>query len=117
MSIRRRKKIGQSLLIAGAGVSLNMACFEKVGNSGNLMPPPMVELCIEVEPETAAVTVNTISVPDGDCLEVYEGDTAIIEATAEGYQDHSEELSVTQDTTHSIEMIPEENTTVEDTGE
>jgi len=114
MKINRRKTKGTPLLIATAGVGLTVtACIGKGVTSGNLMAPPMVELCIEVEPETAEVQVDGIAVVDGDCSQVYEG-IVTIEATADGYQDYSEDVEVYETTTHSIEMTPE---VVEDSGE
>ena len=109
MSIRRRRKIGTALLIAGTGISMTVA--GGCATSGNLMAPQsysplMVELCIEVEPETASVTVNQESVADGECIEAY-GYTASIEATAEGYEDYIEEIEISTSMTHTIEMIAE----------
>ena len=115
MTIKRRKTNGKPLLLATASVGLTItACIGKEVTSGNLMPPPMVELCIEVEPETAQVTVNTVTVADGECTTVYEG-SITIEATAEGYLDYSEVVDVYEETTtHNIEMVSE---TSEDSGE
>ena len=108
MSIKRRRTIGASLLVAGAGISMTVACGTTT--SGNLMAPEMVQLCIEVEPETAAVTVNQASVADGECVDTYVGYTASIEATAEGYQDFTEEVEISASMTYTIEMIAEGDT-------
>ena len=115
MNIYRRKTKGTPLLIATAGMGLTIsACVGKTVTSGNLMPPPMMELCIEVEPETAEVTIDDMLVADGECTQIYT-ETAIVEATAEGYQDYSAEVPVVEGTTtHNIEMVPE---TTADSGE
>jgi hypothetical protein len=109
MSIKRRRTIGVSLLIAGTGISMTIACGDKdsglIGStSGNLMAPPLAELCIEVEPETASVTVNENAIADGACTEVYQDNPIYLKATAEGFQDYEEELTISEDTTYSIEM-------------
>lgn len=109
MSIKRRRTIGAALLIAGTGISMTIACGDKDSGivgviSGNLMAPPLAELCIEVEPETASVTVNENTIADGACIEVYQDNPIDLKATAEGYQDYAEELTISEDTTHSIEM-------------
>ena len=109
MNIRKRKTKGKPLLVATASLGMAVSgCNGKVGPevSGNLMPPPFLELCIEVEPETAAVTVEGENVPDGQCTQVYSS-TVLVEATAEGYEEYSEEVSVEEGTnTHTIDMIP-----------
>mgnify|MGYP006085496271 CR=1 FL=1 len=110
LSIKRRRKIGASLLVAGAGISMTVA--GGCATSGNLMAPPtsspiMVELCIEVEPETASVTVNETSVPDGECIDTEAGYTASIEATAEGYEGFIDEVEISASMTYTIEMIAE----------
>ena len=88
-----------------------MACGDKddlVGDpvSGNLMAPPLIDFCIDVEPETAEVTVNNEVVADGGCIDAYEGQVASVEASAEGYQDYSEQVPITGAMTHAIEMQP-----------
>jgi|GEM_PF-5321062 len=106
MKIKRRKKIGTALLTATTSSILITACdIVNPSVSGNLMPQPSFELCIEVEPENAAVLVESQPVADGTCTEVYY--TLIqVQATAEGYQDYEETIQVTESTTHSINMIP-----------
>ena len=105
MPLKRRKKIGATLLVAGAGVTVSMtgAC---IGVSGNLMSPPMVPFCIEVEPEDAEVYVEATVVANGECVEYYQGDHVTVTATADGYQDYEEEVVVSDDP-HVIEMVPE----------
>lgn len=127
MTIKRRKKIGATLLVAGAGVTVSMvnAC---VGTSGNLMAPPLVQLCIDVEPETATVTLSdsymyedtaytggtdSLAITNGECTHVDEYSSVTISATADGYQDYSEEIVVEGKTTHAIEMTVEETTAEE----
>ena len=113
--IKRRKPVGGSLLAAAsvAGTTMVMAsCVSgKEVVSGNLMPPPNIniELCIEVSPEEAVVTVTDSwgerEIADGTCDSVPDG-TVQITATAEGYDDYAVELEIYEDTTHEIEMIP-----------
>ena len=73
--------------------------------SGNLMPAPSLELCIEVEPEEAEVLVDTAPVADGACTYVYTEEVQIT-ATAEGYEDYMETVPVPEDMTHTITMTP-----------
>ena len=110
--IKRRKSIGGSLLTAAsvAGSTLVMSsCVGKEVVSGNLMPPPEIELCIEVTPEDAVVTVQhswgQADIPDGSCERVGEGSMEI-SATADGYEEHTEVIDIFEDTTHEIEMVP-----------
>jgi flagellar basal body rod protein FlgC len=104
MSIKRRKTTGKPLLIATAGVGLTVtSCIGKEVVSGNLMPPPMVELCIDVTPDEAAVTVDGVVVADEQCTQVYEG-MVQVDANAEGYVDYSENVEVYEDMTHEFEL-------------
>jgi len=114
---RRRRLSGRPLLLAGAGASMMIAgCADKSGEteyyvSGNLMPPPQVELCVTVAPPEAeaTVTANGQELPDADpsCATVYEGSISVT-ATAEGYAPHEEVLEVYADTTHKITLSAEE---------
>ena len=117
---RRRRLQGRPLLIAGTGMSaVIIGCSggpdpePEVYVSGNLVAPPMLELCVEVSPEEASeeatVTTNSQPLPSTEprCASVYEG-TVTLEASAPGFEDYSEELVLTGDTTHTIEMVPEE---------
>lgn len=106
MNIKRRKRIGNTLLIAGAGASIAMGCNRRSIISGNLMPPPMSELCIEVKPQEAAVRINSFPLTNENCISSYDGGNALIEATAEGYQDYTKEIIVMGPTNHVIEMVP-----------
>ena len=114
--IKRRKKIGNSLLTAAslAGTTLVMSsCVSgKEVVSGNLMPPPDIELCIDVSPEDATVMVNSgwqeVEVPNGSC-EMFSPGGVQIEATAENYNDYSAELQLYEDTRHEIDMVPNED--------
>lgn len=116
----RRRLQGKPLLVAGTSMSaLIIGCSEvtnpepEVYVSGNLVAPPMLELCIEVSPEEAAAeaTVTADSQPLSStvppCISVYEG-TVIIGAIAEGFQEYRDEFELTADTTHTITMVPEE---------
>ena len=111
--IKRRKPVGGSLLAAAsvAGTTMVMAsCVSgKEVVSGNLMPPPNIELCIEVTPEDAVVTVSdgwgVREVADGSCDSVLDGPVQV-SATAEGYDDYAVELEIYEDITYEIEMIP-----------
>ena len=107
MSIKRRRTKGKPLLIATAGVGLTVSACNgiKPEVSGNLMPPPMAELCIDVTPDDAVVTVEGAVVADEQCTSVY-GGYAEIEATADGYEDYSEVLTVDEDMTHTFELTP-----------
>jgi len=117
MKIVRRKKIGTALLTATASSMLMTACdVLKPSVSGNLMPAPNFELCIEVEPETANVIVDYSEVLDGECTNVY-APSAQVTATAEGYQDYEETIAVSEDSTHTITMTPESEEGTDDSGQ
>ena len=117
MKIIRRKKIGTALLTATTSSLLITACdVIKPSVSGNLMPAPTFELCIEVEPETANVIVDSSEVLDGECRNVY-APSAQVTATAEGYQDYEQIIDISEDTTHTITMIPESEEGGNDSGE
>ena len=121
MPIRQRKKIGNSLLVAGAGVTVSMVS-SCIATSGNFMSPPVVQLCIDVEPETATVVLSDAymyedtaenggsyseTVADGACTYLNDYSTVTINATAEGYEDYTEEIMVDGSMTHTIEMVAE----------
>ena len=122
MKIIKRKQFGKALLTASIGLGVSVVgCIDNKDDdtlngsevvnddtsySGNLMPPPMVELCIDVTPDEANVTVNETTVSDGECTDIYEGNPADIEASAEGYENFSETITVTEDMTYAIEMTP-----------
>lgn len=86
----RRPLRGKPLMIATAGVILAVGCTGSANNGapdpipvGNLMPPPMVQVCVKTVPEGATVTLNG-AVADGGCAEVYMGPTAVT-VSADGY--------------------------------
>jgi len=76
------------------------------GVTGNLMPPPMVEVCVDVTPDEATVWIDEEQTVDNGCVSTIEG-SVDIRATAEGYVDHQETIEVYEDTIHSIEMTSE----------
>ena len=117
MKIVRRKKIGAALLTATTSSMFMTACdVLKPSVSGNLMPAPNFELCIEVEPEEAEVLVDTYPVPDGSCTSVYM-EMVQITATADGYEDYEQTITVSEDITHTITMTPESEEGGNDSGE
>jgi hypothetical protein len=77
----------------------------KPGHSGNLMAPPMEEVCIEVEPESATVTVNGMPVADGTCTTVLKYRSVSISAWAEGYEGYQADVQVDTKITHVIQMV------------
>ena len=117
---RRRRLQGRPLLIAGTGMSaVIIGCSSgtdperELYVSGNLVAPPMLELCVEVSPEEASadatVTANSQALPSTDprCTSIYEGPVTL-EASAPGFADYTEALELTDDTNHTIVMVPEE---------
>ena len=48
--------------------------------------PPTLDFCVGSEPNTANIRLNEKSSHDGDCIEVYPGETVTIEAAAKGYR-------------------------------
>jgi hypothetical protein len=104
LSLRRRALSGRPLLVGCAGAIVLVSCGG--ATSGNLVAPPQVELCVTVEPPTAAVMVDEREVPESGCLSIYEG-THELTAEAEGYEPYAESIEVSDDTTHDIVMTPE----------
>ena len=129
MKINRRRAVGQLLLggVVAAGVIGCTADKEDTlmgdtdfnivadsGVTGNLMPPPEIQLCVDVTPDNAVVNISgavdgNVTIADGDCEGIYENMTILITATAEGYEDHEEEQLFTEDTLHTIVMDPISN--------
>ena len=113
MNIKRRKRIGLSLLVASTGISMGIGCTtgEKIEEkprvedrvTGNLMPPPTIEFCVDVEPKTAEIKVNQSPLIES-CTYVYPGANVIVEAEAKGFKKYKEEISVTEKKTHKIEL-------------
>ncbi|MCO4748325.1 MAG: hypothetical protein KC912_26255 [Proteobacteria bacterium] len=83
---RRRKITGKPLLVASAAAVLAVGCGTGKGGivTGNLMPPPTVELCVSVTPESATITLNGEPFTAG-CVESYEGSPATLVVSAPGY--------------------------------
>lgn len=84
---RRRPITGKPLLVASAAAAvLAVGCGTGKGGmvTGNLMPPPAVELCVSVTPESATVTLNGEPFTDA-CVERDEGSPATIVVSAPGY--------------------------------
>lgn len=109
---KRRIAKGVALLSAVGGVAgstIMPGCGDKEVISGNLMPPPMVSVCFDVTPDTAALSVETyitVNFSDGDCVDIYQGYTTTIRATAEGYQDFEAQEVFTEDATYEINLEP-----------
>lgn len=60
---------------------------------GNLMAPPMVEVCVVADPPEAKITVNGNELTNGSCTKTYEGNAVEITASAEGYEPYQESYS------------------------
>ena len=109
MAVRRRKT-GRSLLVATVGIAVSACGLDKKDDNlelmvtGNLVPPPTVELCVDIEPADAHVTVDDRLLTDKHCQQVYR--SAQIAATSDGYQDYNETVSVEQSKTIVVNMIP-----------
>lgn len=89
------------------GCSLDYPVKREELVSGNLMPPPMVNVCIEVEPHTASVLVDGVKTTDGTCTQVDLSAVVVIEATADGYQKYEKQIQADQSDEYLIQMIPE----------
>ena len=104
---RRRPLRGQSLLVASTALTLGCPTvepFEGGAVSGNLVAPPMYELCITAEPSTAAVTIDQNALEADGCSQVYEGEH-VVAATAEGYTPHEETVTVTGNTQLTVVLV------------
>lgn len=110
----RRRPSGTSLLRATSGVFVMSAgCVI----TGNLVSPPMVQLCTTVEPAEATVLVNNGALDEDGCTSVCDGCSVSITATADGYQDYEETLVVNGDSDHSIELEEDVGDTDSDAGD
>ena len=125
MKITRRKKVGKVLLTVSMGCSVSvLGCTDNKdtlagekpsvvvpdsGVTGNLMAPPVVDFCIDVTPDEAEVTIEEQAVTDGQCVDVYEGNSVEVRAQAEGYDDFEEIVRVNESMVYPIELIPVEN--------
>jgi hypothetical protein len=104
---RRRKLTTRSLLVASG--SMVLACSGVTTKSdtgmvtGNLMPPPMIELCVVPTPAEAQIQIQGVDVDDKGCRNVYNGEIAI-SVTAEGHKPFSETVLVNVDTTHPVAL-------------
>lgn len=98
--VHRRSLKGRALLVASAVVVTGCSGG---GAVGNLVAPPMVELCVTVEPAEAEVAVDGAPLDADGCNTVYEGEHTVT-ATADGYAPYEEQVEVTGDTDHDITM-------------
>ena len=110
MKVRQRRVTSTPLLLATSGLTITLMGCSVIEPevTGNLMPPPMVELCIEVEPKMAQVTVRGVPVSSGKCVEMF-STLVQVEATAEGYEPYKENLDVLaadKKMNHAIRLIP-----------
>lgn len=106
MSTRRRPLRGAPLLVASAGAAMAVGCdgITTGTTSGNLVAPPPVELCVEVSPEEATVTLDGVAFDtEAGCQETWEG-THELAAEAEGYEPYSETIEIYEDTTKEITL-------------
>lgn len=109
MSIKRRTLRGAPLLVASAGAAMAVGCdgITTGTTSGNLVAPPPVELCVEVSPEEATVTLDGQAFDtEAGCQEVWEGSHTLA-ADAEGYAPYTETFDLWEDTTKSIALEEE----------
>ena len=98
---RRRSLTGRPLLVATIGVALTAASCNgpsaAVPPPGNLMPPPMIqagELCVEVVPADAVITVDGKVVQPG-CVTLppdYESRPVAVHVSARGYVDQDQNV-------------------------
>jgi hypothetical protein len=108
MSIGRRPLRGSPLLISAAGAVVTIACSGGAGRHppGNLMAPPMIQVCVAATPPEAAVTVNGYAVDEQGCAGAYEQQMVTIDATLEGYEPYHEEYSPESELPHEIVLVP-----------
>jgi len=115
MKIRRRALTGAPLLIAGAGAAVAVSACETT--TGNLIAPPQVELCLEVEPEGLEFPVNVsgtrVNAPG--CEDVYVGEH-LIQVDVEGYEFYEALLVLDAPTEHTIALTPDDAGDTGDTG-
>jgi hypothetical protein len=92
-------------LLAGS-TTMVVGCFDGSTPVGNLVPPPMVELCVTPDPPSAVVEIDGVALEADGCNQVMIGGHSIT-ATAPGYLPFQKTLSVGSDTQHSITLTPE----------
>ncbi len=106
----KRKRMGNALLVVTAGataISVAGCPF----TTGNLVAPATVQLCLEVTPDEAVSTVGSWGDVEGDgCTAVYASSDIVVTTVAEGYETHNETLSITEDSTLTIELTPSSDT-------
>ncbi len=111
---KRRPLHGQPLLVAsvGAAMAMTLGCSggktPEVEVVGNLVAPPMVEgeVCIDVTPPEAAVTLDGQATTERcTTLESYGGVT--VEASAPGYTTHTEVVQLSEKVELEVALQPE----------
>ena len=95
----RRRMSGRPLLVASSVLVASCGA----GPVGNLVAPPMYELCVTVVPAEAEVTIDQQPLEADGCNTTWEG-THVVAATAEGYVPYEAEVQLSADTTHDITM-------------
>jgi hypothetical protein len=91
---------GRSLLVASSALVAGCGGGSVVGN---LVAPPMYELCVTVVPAEAEVTIDQQPLEEDGCNTTWEGPHAVA-ATADGYVPYEAEVQLSADTTHDITM-------------
>lgn len=96
---------GVPLLVTAAGAVVTIASGGCRPTVGNLMPPPQVKVCVEVEPARAEVRIEG-RVPDEDgCVEVYDDGGVNVQASAPGYAPYQAEI--TEVTAEPVQIVLE----------
>jgi hypothetical protein len=109
---RRRPLNGRPLLVASAGIAMTIGCRTPeppMEPPGNLMAPPMVdgELCIDVVPAGAKITVDGVAVTTPCVPEHgYQGQTYAVHAEAPNFLPVDQPVALSPKMTVSITLDP-----------
>ena len=104
----RRPLTATPLLVASSALVLGCQDIvdkitDKGAVTGNLVAPPMYELCVDTEPADALVQIDGVDLEEDGCSSVYEGSHEVT-ADAAGYAAHTETVEVLEDTTIAITL-------------
>lgn len=111
----RRRLIGRPLMLASAGMALGCTGFGNNINddmgyvTGNLVAPPMVQLCVKATPDTATVEIDGQTLGETGCQDAWEGSSALIRVSAEGFETHEQTIAVQRgEETVDVTLTPTE---------
>ncbi|TNF27349.1 MAG: hypothetical protein EP329_19605 [Deltaproteobacteria bacterium] len=104
----RRRRIGNKTLLA-ASVGAATLSFAGAGckkeppmHTGNLMAPPMVEICVTTDPPGGEVSIAESTVDARGCATIMQEGLVVVRASLAGYE--TKETQVPTDKPHTFTM-------------